>query len=382
MLSKEIVSQKHVLSKVEGTLAKTSFFTLSDSRRLSIFYKEQEMQKVNLKGFDLNELRDFAESINEKPFRGDQVFSWLYNKGVNSFDEMTNLSKGLREKLHEQSQIGQLKLITQQQSSKDQSAKYLFQLQDDSKIESVLMVDGNRATLCISTQVGCAIDCKFCATGMMGLNRHLTPGEIIDQVLTTQMISGQKVTNVVCMGMGEPFHNYDNLMKACELLSDELGPNLAKRHIVVSTSGLIPKIYRFADENHKYRLAISLNATTDEIRSRIMPLNKKWPIDELIKAAKYYTKKSDQPVTIEYVLMDHLTDSLEDAKRLKNIVRGLYCKINLIPYNATLGEFKRPEERRIMQFYEQMRDLNTPVTIRWSKGDDIDAGCGQLAAKA
>jgi 23S rRNA (adenine2503-C2)-methyltransferase len=182
--------------------------------------------------------------------------------------------------------------------------------------------------------------------------------------------------------MGEPFHNYDNLMKACELLSDELGPNLAKRHIVVSTSGLIPKIYRFADENHKYRLAISLNATTDEIRSRIMPLNKKWPINELMKAAKYYTKKSDQPVTIEYVLMDHLTDSLEDAKRLKNIVRGLYCKINLIPYNATLGEFKRPEERRIMQFYEQMRDLNTPVTIRWSKGDDIDAGCGQLAAKA
>ncbi len=359
-----------------------SFCTLSDSGRLSIFTKEQEMQKINLKGFDLNELRDFAESINEKPFRGDQIFSWLYNKGVNSFDEMTNLSKDLKEKLHERARIDQLKLITKQQSTKDQSMKYLFQLEDDSQIESVLMFDDNRATLCISTQVGCAIDCKFCATGMMGLNRHLTPGEIIDQVLTTRKLSGQKVTNVVCMGMGEPFHNYDNLMKACELLSDELGPNLAKRHIVVSTSGLIPKIYRFADENHKYRLAISLNATTDEIRSRIMPLNKKWPINELVKAAKYYTKKSDQPVTIEYVLMDHLTDSLEDAKRLKNIVKGLYCKINLIPYNATLGEFKRPGERRIMQFYEQMRDLNTPVTIRGSKGDDIDAGCGQLAAKA
>ncbi|MCH8956731.1 23S rRNA (adenine(2503)-C(2))-methyltransferase RlmN, partial [candidate division KSB1 bacterium] len=221
------------------------------------------MQKINLKGFDLNELRDFAESINEKPFRGDQIFSWLYNKGVNSFDEMSNLSKDLKEKLHERARIGQLKLITKQQSTKDQSMKYLFQLEDDSQIESVLMFDDNRATLCISTQVGCAIDCKFCATGMMGLNRHLTPGEIIDQVLTTRKLSGQKVTNVVCMGMGEPFHNYDNLMKACELLSDELGPNLAKRHIVVSTSGLIPKIYRFADENHKYRLAISLNATTD-----------------------------------------------------------------------------------------------------------------------
>jgi len=339
------------------------------------------MQKINLKGLDLNELRDFALSIDEKPFRGDQMFDWLYKKRVNSFDEMTNLSKELRDKLLERSQIDQLKLVTQQQSGQDQSIKYLFQLEDDSQIESVLMLDGNRATLCISTQVGCAIDCKFCATGMMGLNRHLTPGEIIDQVFTAQKLNGKKITNVVCMGMGEPFHNYDNLMKACELLSDELGPNLAKRHIVVSTSGLIPKIYRFADENHKYRLAISLNATTDEIRSRIMPLNKKWPIAELIKAADYYTKKSDQRVTIEYVLMDGLTDSLEDAKRLKNIVKGLFCKINLIPYNATLGEFKRPDERRIMQFYEQMRDLTVPVTIRWSKGDDIDAGCGQLAAK-
>jgi len=339
------------------------------------------MQKVNLKGFDLNELRDFALSIDEKPFRGDQIFSWLYNKGVNSFDNMTDLSKELRDKLSERAQIDRLKLVTQQQSVKDQSIKYLFQLEDDSQIESVLMFENNRATLCISTQVGCAIDCKFCATGMMGLQRHLTPGEIIDQVLTAQKLSGKKITNVVCMGMGEPFHNYDNLMKACELLSDRLGPNLAKRHIVVSTSGLIPKIYRFADEKHKYRLAISLNATTDEIRSRIMPLNKKWPITELIKAAEYYTKKSDQRVTIEYVLMDGLSDSLEDAKRLKNIVKGLLCKINLIPYNSTLGEFKRPNERKIMQFYEQMRDLNAPVMIRWSKGDDIDAGCGQLAAK-
>lgn len=340
------------------------------------------MQKVNLKGLDLNELRDFVVSIDEKPFRGDQIFSWLYNKSINSFDEMTNLSKELRDKLLERAQIDQLKLVVQRQSGQDQSIKYLFQLEDDSQIESVLMFDGNRATLCISTQVGCAIDCKFCATGMMGLNRHLTPGEILDQVLAVQKLNGTRVTNVVCMGMGEPFHNYDNLIKACELLSDELGLNLARRHIVVSTSGLIPKIYRFADENHKYRLAISLNATLDEIRSRIMPLNKKWPIAELMKAAAYYTKKSDLRVTIEYVLMAGLTDSLEDAKRLKNIVKGLFCKINLIPYNATLGEFKRPEERRIMQFYEQMRDLTVPVTIRWSKGDDIDAGCGQLAVKA
>lgn len=338
------------------------------------------MQKVNLKGLGLNELRDFAVSIDEKSFRGDQIFGWLYNKSVNSFDEMTNLSKGLRDKLQERAQIGKLKLITQQHSAKDQSIKYLFQLEDEYRIESVLMLENNRATLCISTQVGCAIDCKFCATGMMGLMRHLSPGEIIDQVLTAQKLSGKNISNVVCMGMGEPFHNYDNLIKACQLLSDKQGLNLATRHIVVSTSGLIPKIYRFADENHKYRLAISLNATTDEIRSRIMPLNKKWPISELIKAAKYYTKKCNQRVTIEYVLMDQLTDSVEDSKRLKNITKGLFCKINLIPYNATLGEFGRPDEARIMRFYEQMRDLPVPITIRWSKGDDIDAGCGQLAA--
>lgn len=339
------------------------------------------MQKVNLKGLDLKELRTFAESMSEKPYRGDQLFRWLYEKGATSFDEMTNLSKELREKLAEQSQIGELQLVTAQQSTKDQSIKFLFQLEDESQIESVLMSGNGRATLCISTQVGCAIDCKFCATGMMGLKRHLTAGEIIDQFLSAQKLSGKCITNVVCMGMGEPFHNYDSLMKACAILSHESGPNLGKRHIVVSTSGIVPKIYRFADEDRKYRLAISLNATTDEVRSQIMPLNKKWPIRELLKAARYYTEKSDQRVTIEYVLLDGFTDSVEDAERLRNLVKGLFCKINLIPYNATFGEFKRPPEERILRFYETMRGLHAPVTIRWSNGDDIDAGCGQLAAR-
>lgn len=255
----------------------------------------------------------------------------------------------------------------------------MFKLQDGLAIESVLMFEDNRATICVSTQVGCAIDCKFCATGMMGLKRNLSDGEIIDQFLTVQRLKGRKITNVVMMGMGEPFHNYDNLMKACALLTDGDGPNLANKHIVVSTSGLIPRIYQFADEKRKYRLAISLNATTDEVRTRLMPLNKRWPIRELLKAAKYYTEKLGEPVTFEYVLLQGVNDTLADADRLKKMLDRILCKVNLIPYNPTVAAYQRTSEKRILAFYERLSDMRAPVMIRWSKGDDIDAGCGQLA---
>ncbi len=339
------------------------------------------MNKTNLKVLDLTELQTFVASLGEGSYRARQIFKWVYGRGVSDFEQMTNLSKALRQKLAEQARIGQLQLVTSQTSAKDQSVKFLFQLEDGLKIESVLMVDNGRTTLCVSTQVGCAIDCTFCATGMMGLQRHLTVGEIVDQLLQVQNQTGQTVSNVVLMGMGEPFHNYENVIKACDLLSHDLGPNLAKRHIVVSTSGLVPKIIRYADEGHKYRLAISLNATTDAVRSQLMPLNKKWPIRELMNAARYYTQKSEQMVTFEYVLMYGINDSAADAERLKTLVRGMFCKINLIPYNATEGTFRRPSEAKITRFYERMASLRAPVTIRWSKGDDISAGCGQLAIK-
>jgi 23S rRNA (adenine2503-C2)-methyltransferase len=339
------------------------------------------MNPTNLKGFDLVELQAFVESIGESRFRAQQIFRWLYGSGVSSFEEMTNLSKELRTRLNEVARIGSLKCVALRQSQKDQSTKFLFELEDGRKIESVLMSEDGRHTLCVSTQVGCAIDCKFCATGMMGLQRNLTAGEIIDQLLTVQSLSATTVSNVVFMGMGEPFHNYENVIKACHLMSDEHGPNLSKKHIVVSTSGLVPQILQFADEGQKYRLAISLNATTDAVRSPLMPLNKKWPIKELLRAAKYYTQKSEQIVTFEYVLMAGINDSVEDAERLKKLAQGILCKINLIPYNATEGQFRRPTENRILQFYERMASLRSPVTIRWSKGDDIAAGCGQLAIK-
>jgi len=340
------------------------------------------MNQTNLKGLDLPELQSFIESIGESRFRAQQIFRWMYGRGVSSFDEMNNLSKELRTRLKEVARIGNLKCVTQRQSQKDQSTKFLFELEDGRKIESVLMSEDGRNTLCVSTQVGCAIDCKFCATGMMGLQRNLTAGEIIDQLIMAQALSGTTVSNVVCMGMGEPFHNYDNVIKACHLMSDALGPNLSKKHLVVSTSGLIPKIIQFADEGQKFRLAISLNATTDEVRSRLMPLNKKWPIKELLRASKYYTQTSEEMVTFEYVLMDGINDSIEDAERLKKLAQGIFCKINLIPYNATEGEFRRPVEARIVRFYERLASLRAPVTIRWSKGDDIEAGCGQLAIKS
>ncbi|MFQ5706214.1 MAG: 23S rRNA (adenine(2503)-C(2))-methyltransferase RlmN [bacterium] len=334
---------------------------------------------MNLKDCDLDKLRLFVESIGEKPYRAQQLFKWLYGKGVFSFDEMSDLSKALREKLRSSASIRPLKLISLHKSKQDDSKKFLFELADGNRIETVLMFDDRRTTLCVSTQVGCAIDCKFCATALMGLQRHLSSGEIVDQFLSVQKAAEVRISNVVFMGMGEPFHNYENVIKASRILSDACGPNLARRHLVISTSGVVPKIMRFADEGHGYRLAISLNATTNEVRSRLMPLNKKWPIGELLNAARYYIQKTKQQVTFEYVLMAGINDSLEDAHRLKTLLSDIFCKVNLIPYNATVKNFRRPGQNNIEQFFAAMSSLKAPVTIRWSKGEDIAAACGQLA---
>jgi len=337
---------------------------------------------MNLKGLDLPELQALVESLGEKRYRAEQLFRWLYQHGARDFEEMTNLPKDLRARLQESAAVSVLKTVTSQQSAKDGTVKFLFELQDGLRIESVLMFDDARTTLCVSTQAGCAIDCKFCATGRLGLLRHLSAGEIVDQVLQVQREARVQVTNVVFMGMGEPFHNYDQVLKACGLLSHDLGLNLARRHIVISTSGLVPQIRRFAEEGHRYRLAISLNATTDALRTELMPLNRKWPLSELLAAARYYTEKSRTPVTFEYVLMAGLNDSDADAERLRRLLRGLRCKVNLIPYNSTDGAFRRPSQARILAFFERLASLRAPVTIRWSKGDDIAAGCGQLAGEA
>lgn len=338
--------------------------------------------KPDLIGMQREELSAFAASLGEKPFRGKQLFQWIYGRGATDFMEMTNLASGLRERLRATATIASLELVQRQISGRRDAEKFLFRLADGLTIESVLMREGNRHTLCISSQVGCPVDCKFCATGKMGLLRNLSAGEIVNQVLSVRRLSGQPLTNVVVMGMGEPMLNYEALLKACYLMSDEEGPNLAQRHIVISTSGLIPKIRRYTDEGHKFRLAISLNATTDEVRTRLMPLNRKYPIGDLLAAAKDYASACKQPVTFEYVLLAGVNDSLEDAERLKNLVRGIPCKINLIPYNAIDENFQRPAYQRLEAFYRRLQDLRAPVTLRWSKGGDIAAACGQLRTKA
>jgi 23S rRNA (adenine2503-C2)-methyltransferase len=356
------------------------------------------MPKQNLKGLDREELAAFITGIGEQPFRAKQLFRWLYGRAAASFDEITDFAKPLRQRLQEVAALEALTLVTRRISHRRDAEKYLFQLADGLHIESVLMHEEvpnrpARHTLCISSQIGCPVDCKFCATGLMGLLRNLTAGEIVDQVLTVRRMSASPITNVVVMGMGEPMLNYDALIKACYLLADDEGPNLAQRRIVISTSGLVPKIERFIKEGHKFRLAISLNATTDEVRNRIMPINRKYPIATLMQAARQYTRQAKQRVTFEYILLDGVNDTLADAERLKNLTRGIPCKINLIPYNpiVNLQEsvhdsqlpilFNRPSFERIEAFLACVRQGPNAVTLRWSKGDDIDAACGQLWTK-
>lgn len=356
------------------------------------------MPKQHLKGLDRDELTAFMVGLGEQPFRAKQLFRWMYGRAAQDFDEITDFAKPLRQRLQEAAALATLTLETQQISQRRDAEKYLFRLADGLHVESVLMRDGapgrpSRHTLCISSQVGCPVDCKFCATGLMGLLRNLRPGEIVDQVLMVKRLSGSPVTNVVVMGMGEPLLNYDALLKACYLLADDEGPNLAQRRLVISTSGLVPKIERFTQEGHKFRLAISLNATTDEVRNQIMPINRKYPIAALLQAAREYTRQAKQRITFEYILLDGVNDSPADAERLKNLTRPIPCKINLIPYNPiaephavaggdSLLAFRRPSFERIEAFLAAVRTGPNTVTLRWSKGDDIDAACGQLWTKA
>jgi len=389
------------------------------------------MSKQNLKGLDREELAAFMVGLGEQPFRAKQLFRWMHGKGAQSFEEITDFAKPLRQRLQEIATLETMSLETRQIAQRRDAEKFLFRLADGLHIECVLMHEKNRHTLCISSQVGCPVDCKFCATGLMGLLRNLRVEEIVDQVLLAKRLSGSPVTNIVVMGMGEPMLNYDALMKACYLLADAEGLNLAPRRIVISTSGLVPKIERFTQEGHKFRLAISLNATTDEVRQQIMPINRKYPIATLLQAAREYTRQAKQRITFEYILLDGINDSLADAERLKKLTRNIPCKINLIPYNPiaaptithsreenvapasspadkrpalhpviealpaprpdgrsqafsgfeTVRAFRRPSFERIEAFLASMRAGPNTVTLRWSKGDDIDAACGQLWTK-
>lgn len=337
--------------------------------------------KTNLIGLTQAECEAFAESIGEKKYRGRQLYKWIYEKHAASFDEMTDVPQALRDTLQQTAELGYLVVEETDATSTSGSVKYLFRLPDGLHIESVYIPEATRKTLCISSQVGCAINCQFCATARLGLKRHLSAGEIVDQVLTIKRLRNEEITNVVFMGMGEPFTNYDNVIKAANLLSDDNGMAIGARRIVISTSGLADKIRRYADEGHKYRLAISLNSPFQEQRAQLMPISRKWDVDSLLDAVRYYAQKSRKIPTLEYVLLAGYNDSYDHAMALKKIVKSMPCKLNLIPYNPTVNLFSRPSEEHVDQFAQWLLPLNAGLSVRWSKGHDANAACGQLAGK-
>ncbi|MGB2696797.1 MAG: 23S rRNA (adenine(2503)-C(2))-methyltransferase RlmN [Candidatus Zixiibacteriota bacterium] len=343
--------------------------------------KDMNENKLNLKGLSLKELEEFLVRLGEKKYKSRQLFKWIYDKGLTDFKKMSDLSKSLIQKLEEKAYIQSIKKLKSLKSKDGSTEKFLYELEDMEKIESVLIKDGKRKTLCISTQVGCGLGCLFCATGRMGFKRNLTSGETIDQIISIKrhLDPDEKITNLVLMGMGEPLLNYDNTLKAIGIMKSELGLGFASRKITLSTAGIVPGIYRLADDRLKIKLAVSLNAASDDLRSHLMPVNKRYPLKELLGAAKYYAKKTDQRMTFEYLLMKNTNDSKKDALDLSKIVRGISCKINLIPYNRVPDlPFEKPDEESIKKFREMLYPRCPAVTLRMSKGEDIQAACGQL----
>ena len=341
------------------------------------------MNKKCIKGMPELELITWCKSLGQSSFRGRQLYEWMYRQRAMSFQKMTNISQTFREYLVSNCSIKTLSIEKTLPSKFDKSVKFLFRTEDNNFIESVSMIDGSRHTVCISSQIGCALDCSFCETGKMGLKRNLSTGEIVDQLLIIRDFISKPITNVVFMGMGEPFHNYENVINACDIFHSPFGCNLSSSRITISTAGMLPQIKKFIKEKKKYKLAISLNAATNLVRNKIMPINKKWTIEELIDVGKEYSKLKNRQVMFEYVLLKGVNDSLDDAKYLSDLLKGIPCKLNIIPYNETGDHFQRPEEEKIDGFTKILYDNRDEyrILIRWSKGQDIAAGCGQLATQ-
>lgn len=339
------------------------------------------MKSRNLLGLDQSELTSLAESFGEKPFRGRQLYVQLYRRRASSIDAMTDLSKDFRETLRRAWSID-LPRVRRRNDSSDGTVKFLFELDDGEYVESVYIPEEGRDTLCISSQVGCAVGCTFCMTAQMGFRRNLRAGEIVGQVLKvvdegTLSASG---FNIVFMGMGEPLYNYRNVMKAFRLLTDPEGIDLSYRKITVSTSGVVPVLEKMAEEPLLPNLAISLNASTERTRSRVMPINRKWSMDQLLTALRKFPLEPRRRITIEYVLLADETDRREDALRLVELLRGLRVKVNLIPYNPNPGlPHRRPDPQRVADFLDVLTAHHLAAFVRKTRGDDVAAACGQLA---
>lgn len=338
---------------------------------------------INLYALTLAELTDLLVGWGEPKFRARQLWEWLYDNRVDNFDAMSNLPARLRERLKTETQLGVLTLVTQQ-VSRDGTTKCLYRLPDGQMIEAVLMLyDDDRRTACISTQAGCAMGCVFCATGQMGFGRHLSAAEIFEQAMRFARDlerAGERLSNVVLMGMGEPFHNYDESLKAVRRLMSDLG--IGARHITISTVGLVPQIRRFAEEGLQVKLAISLHAATDAERGALLPVNRRWPLNELMDACREYIDKTGRRVSFEWALIHGETDTPEQAHALGKLLKGMLCHVNAIPLNPTGGYTGEPSDTEASdRFIAILHDYGVSATIRVRRGIDIDAGCGQLKAK-
>lgn len=352
--------------------------------------QEQTSKKIALKGMTLSELKEYFLSKGMQKFRGEQVFYWLYNHLATTVEEMSNVPKSIRYKIKDEVELETLKYFHVEESPISKTKKYVFFTNDDYKIESVIIPEQTRTTLCISTQVGCPLDCQFCATGLMGYKRNLTSGEIFDQyALAVKDYGKNKITNLVYTGMGEPLLNFQNTVKSLKIFAHEITKGISHKKITVSTAGIPNKIRELADTGLNVKLALSLHSCFDEIRSRLMPINQKYSLKENLMAVRYYAKKTNTRITFEYVMLKDINDTDDDVTALTKICKEIPSKVNVIPFNSLKhmnpkgfpAELESSSKEQIYQFVKKLRDKNISVFVRQTHGDDIAAACGQLATK-
>lgn len=340
------------------------------------------MEKTDIKSMDLQELQAFVEKLGEKKFRAKQLYLWMHQKLVKDFEEMTNLSKSFREKLQKECTLGGVAIAREQISKKDDTRKFLMELSDGNMVETVLMKYHHGNSVCVSSQVGCRMGCRFCASTVGGLTRSLATSEILDQIYEIQRHIEERVSNVIIMGIGEPLDNYENVIRFIRMLSDENGLHISQRNITLSTCGLVPKIYDLMKEELTITLAISLHAPNDEIRRQMMPVADSFSMKEILEACRAYIGETGRRVTFEYTMVQGTNDSRENARELASRLKGMLCHVNLIPLNAVKGRMgSRSVPENIRQFQMELEKHHVNVTIRREMGSDIDAACGQLRNK-
>lgn len=337
------------------------------------------MEKTDIKSLNLEELTAFVESLGEKKFRAKQIYEWMHRKHVASFSEMTNISAALIEKLNQNCTLTSLKKADVQISKIDGTRKYLFLLDDGNVIESVLMRYKHGNSVCISSQVGCRMGCRFCASTLDGLERNLRPSEMLEQIYRIQRDIGERVSNVVVMGSGEPMDNYDNLIRFIHLLTDENGLHISQRNVTVSTCGIVPRIRQFAEENLQVTLALSLHAPNDEVRKTLMPVANSFALKDVLDACHYYFEKTGRRLTFEYSLVKGVNDNLDEARALADLLKGQHGHVNLIPVNPIKErDFKQSDRKAVEEFKQYLEKRGINVTVRREMGRDIDGACGQL----